>query len=117
MCAIMDLIGYYHGDPWRITPRSSAKSSRSFVRTDATEFHFAFFARTIPRSSTPAQTFLLLLLLGGADGAFRPAAYWLNPLSIIFSAYHGNTDSAVAFFLCLRLAFDDDKLLARSARK
>jgi hypothetical protein len=29
------------------------------------------------------------------------AAYWLNPLAIIFSSYHGNTDSAVAFFLLL----------------
>jgi hypothetical protein len=26
------------------------------------------------------------------------ASYWLNPLSITFSAYHGNTDSAVGFF-------------------
>lgn len=29
------------------------------------------------------------------------ACYWLHPLSIIFSAYHGNTDSSVAFFLML----------------
>jgi hypothetical protein len=29
------------------------------------------------------------------------AACWLHPLSILFSAYHGNTDSAVAFFALL----------------
>src|SRR5439155_730200 len=46
--------------------------------------------------------FLLLLLLGDCRWRFvAAAAYWLNPLSIIFSAYHGNTDSAVAFFLVL----------------
>jgi hypothetical protein len=26
------------------------------------------------------------------------AAYWLHPLAVIFSSYHGNTDSALAFF-------------------
>jgi Gpi18-like mannosyltransferase len=41
-------------------------------------------------------------LLGECRWCFvAAAAYWLNPLSIIFSAYHGNTDSAVAFFLLL----------------
>ena len=29
------------------------------------------------------------------------AAYWLNPLAMLLSAYHGNTDSAVAFFSLL----------------
>jgi hypothetical protein len=32
------------------------------------------------------------------------AAYWLNPLAIIFSAYHGNTDTAVAFFVLLAVS-------------
>jgi hypothetical protein len=31
------------------------------------------------------------------------AGYWLHPLAMIFSAYHGNVDSAVAFFLILCL--------------
>ena len=31
------------------------------------------------------------------------AAYWLHPLAILFSAYHGNTDTAVAFFALLSL--------------
>ncbi len=29
------------------------------------------------------------------------ACYWLCPLTMIFSAYHGNTDSSIAFFLLL----------------
>ena len=29
------------------------------------------------------------------------ACYWLHPLAIIFSSFHGNTDSAIAFFLLL----------------
>jgi hypothetical protein len=32
------------------------------------------------------------------------AAYWLHPLTLLFSAYHGNTDSAVAFFALLAMA-------------
>jgi Gpi18-like mannosyltransferase len=56
---------------------------------------------------------LLLLLLGECRWRFvAAAAYWLNPLSIIFSAYHGNTDSAVAFFLMLCVWFlSKDRLL------
>src|SRR5947208_15269483 len=58
--------------------------------------------------------FLLLLLLGASQWRFlSAAAYWLNPLSTIFSAYHGNTDSAVAFFLVLCVwLLSKDKLLA-----
>jgi hypothetical protein len=32
------------------------------------------------------------------------ACYWLNPLAIIFSSYHGNTDTGVAFFILLAIA-------------
>jgi len=31
------------------------------------------------------------------------AACWLNPLAALFSSYHGNTDSSVAFFVLLSL--------------
>ncbi|MGE4608681.1 MAG: hypothetical protein AAEJ52_18265 [Myxococcota bacterium] len=33
------------------------------------------------------------------------AGYWLNPLAVIFSSYHGNTDTAVAFFVLLAMSF------------
>ncbi len=46
----------------------------------------------------------LLLARVWRDSPFRYAllaGYWLNPLAILFSAYHGNTDTAVAFFMLL----------------
>jgi hypothetical protein len=49
-----------------------------------------------------ASALLLLKLLGCHPRRFLlTAAYWLNPLAILFSAYQGNTDTAIAFFLLL----------------
>ena len=42
-----------------------------------------------------------LLLVAFAGSPWRLAifaGYWLHPLAILFSAYHGNTDTSVAFF-------------------
>ncbi len=48
---------------------------------------------------------LVLHLLRGSRWRFvAAAAYWLHPLSMLFSAYHGNTDSAVAFLALLSMA-------------
>jgi hypothetical protein len=44
---------------------------------------------------------LLHLLRGYAYRYAIFAAYWLHPLAAIYSSYHGNTDSAVAFFALL----------------
>jgi hypothetical protein len=68
----------------------------------------------LPFAVIDAGTTLLLLSLFSssrgpslADGRIRfpsfiaAAAYWLHPLAMIFSAYHGNTDSAIAFSLLL----------------
>lgn len=46
---------------------------------------------------------LLRLLRGFRWRAAIVAAYWLHPLVWLFSAYHGNTDSAVAFFALLSM--------------
>jgi hypothetical protein len=43
------------------------------------------------------------------------AAYWISPLSIILSAYQGNTDSAVAFFLLLSVWFLSKPKIAAAA--
>ncbi len=49
--------------------------------------------------------YLLLQLLRPSRWRFAAAAaYWLHPLALLFSAYHGNTDSAVAFFALLSMA-------------
>jgi hypothetical protein len=48
---------------------------------------------------------LLLHLFRGSPWRYAAAAaYWLHPLALLLSAYHGNTDSAVAFFALLSLA-------------
>lgn len=48
---------------------------------------------------------LLLRLLRPSRWRFAAAAaYWLHPLALLFSAYHGNTDTAVAFFCLLSMS-------------
>src|SRR6266404_4408506 len=101
------LIGYYHSDPWANHPPFISKVESLFLRAaDATGIPFRIFLRAPFALLDTGTTFLLLLLLGGCRWRFvAAAAYWLNPLSIIFSAYHGNTDSAVAFFLLFASGF------------
>ena len=97
------LIGYYHGDPSANHPPFISEAEALLVRaSEGTGIPFRILLRA-PFALVDAGTaFLLLLLLGDCRWRFvAAAAYWLNPLSIIFSAYHGNTDSAVAFFLVL----------------
>ena len=81
---------------------------------------FAVLARLAEATDIPFRLLLrapfALLDLGSAllllhllrDCGYRYAilaAYWLHPLVVIFSAYHGNTDSAVAFFALLSVCF------------
>jgi hypothetical protein len=57
----------------------------------------------LPFALADAATALLLLQAFRGD-PWRyaiAAAYWLHPLAVLFSAYHGNTDSAVALFALL----------------
>ncbi len=109
------LIGYYHGDPSANHPPFISEVESLFLRAaDATGVPFRIFLRAPFALLDAATAFLLILLLGACRWRFvAAAAYWLNPLSIIFSAYHGNTDSAVAFFLVLCVwLLSKDKLLA-----
>jgi hypothetical protein len=109
------LIGYYHGDPSaNHPPFISEVESWLFASSDATGVPFRIFLRAPFALLDAATAFLLFSLLGACRWRFAAAgAYWLNPLSIIFSAYHGNTDSAVAFFLVLCIwLLSKDKLLA-----
>ncbi len=109
------LIGYYHGDPSaNHPPFISEVESWLFTASDTTGVPFRIFLRAPFAMLDAVTTFLLLLSLGVSQWRFLTAAvYWLNPLSIIFSAYHGNTDSAVAFFLLLCVwLLSKDKLLA-----
>jgi Predicted integral membrane protein len=97
------LIAYYHGDPSANHPPFITGLETFALRVaDATGIPFRVLLRAPFALLDLGTTFLLLRLFGECRWRFIVAAvYWLNPLSIIFSAYHGNTDSAVAFFLAL----------------
>ena len=109
------LIAYYHGDPSANHPPFITEVEARFLRVShATGTPFRILLRAPFAVLDVGTTFLLLGLLGHCRWRFlAAAAYWLNPLSIIFSAYHGNTDSAVAFFLVLCVwLLSNEKLIA-----
>jgi Gpi18-like mannosyltransferase len=97
------LIAYYRGDPSANHPPFITEVEMLFYRiSKATGIPFRILLRAPFASLDLGTAFLLLLLFDERRGRFVAAAVcWLNPLSIIFSAYHGNTDSAVAFLLIL----------------
>ncbi len=99
----LGLINYYHAEPTANHPPFIFEVE-SLLSTAATTSGIPFrILLRAPFAIIDAGTmFLLLSLLPASRYRFLAAAgYWLNPLSIIFSAYHGNTDSAVAFLLLL----------------
>jgi hypothetical protein len=97
------LVGYYHVDPSANHPPFISEVESLLLRaSDATGIPFRILLRAPFALLDLGTAFLLGLLLGDCRWRFlAAAAYWLNPLAIIFSAYHGNTDAAVAFFLVL----------------
>ena len=102
------LIDYYHGGRFTFNhPPPMGLAARAISTLAAmTGLSFAFLFR-LPFALLDAFTALLLLraLAQAKHRGLRNARYalaslyWVSPLSIIFSAYHGNSDSSVAFFL------------------
>jgi len=96
------LIAYYHGGEFIFNhpPLMGEIFSRLYLLAAQTGVPFAVFLRG-PFAVLDLGTALLLLkLLDGNPHRYAFfAAYWLLPLAILFSSYHGNTDSALAFFL------------------
>jgi hypothetical protein len=102
------LMAYYHGGQYTFNhpPLMGWLASAGWSLADATGIPFRLLLRT-PTALLDAGTAALLVLALGrcTSEALRRAryalgaAYWLSPLAIIFSAHHGNTDSAVAFFV------------------
>jgi hypothetical protein len=99
----LGLIGYYHSNALMNHPPFIAVVASLLLRlADATGIPFRILLRGPFVLLDGGTTLLLLGLLWHKPWRFAAAAgYWLNPLSLIFSAYHGNTDSAVAFFVLL----------------
>jgi len=96
------LIHYYHGGRYRFNhpPLMGEIFSRLSQLSVRSGVPFAVFLRA-PFAILDLGTLLLLLkLLAGDSRRFLlSAGYWLLPPAMVFSAYHGNTDSGLAFFL------------------
>jgi hypothetical protein len=97
------LIGYYHtGKEANHPPFISYAESLLLRAADAVGIPYRIVLRLPFALLDAGTTALLVLVLNGNRHRWRLAAlYWLNPLAIIFSAYHGNTDSAIPVFLLL----------------
>jgi hypothetical protein len=99
------LIPYYHGGQYIFNhpPLMGEIFSRLYVLAALWDVPFRVFLRA-PFALLDLGTALLLMqLLRMSAYAYARhllfALYWLFPLAIILSSYHGNTDSALAFFL------------------
>ncbi len=101
------LIGYYHANEWANHPPFISKVASLILRaSEAMGIPFRITFRA-PFALIDAGTACLLLALL-REKSWRYLAmlsYWLSPVAIILSAYHGNTDCAIAFFLVLCLWF------------
>lgn len=97
----LGLINYYHAEPTANHPPPIFEFEAAlYAAATKTNIPFRFLLRAPFAIVDAGTTFFLLTLLPASRYRFVAAAtYWLNPLSIIFSAYHGNTDSAVGFLL------------------
>ena len=96
------LIAYYQRGPLQFNhPPPAAWLMSSLARlAEITGLSFSTLLRLPFALFDLASVFLLLRLLSGSTQAYwLAAAFWLHPLAILFSSYHGNTDSSVAFFL------------------
>jgi len=97
------LIGYYHANgEMNHPPFISVIISWLLKLSGASGVPFRILLRA-PFAMLDAGT-AILLLYSFCESRYRfliAAGYWLHPLAMIFSAYHGNTDSSVAFFLML----------------
>jgi len=97
------LIGYYHANgEMNHPPFIGIIMSWLLKLSGAGGVPFRILLRA-PFAALDAGTAILLMYCF-CFGPYRfliAAGYWLHPLAMIFSAYHGNTDSSVAFFLVL----------------
>jgi hypothetical protein len=100
------LVGYYEWqEVFNHPPFIGKAMSLLWVLARTTEIPFALLLRAPFAVLDLGNALLLLRLFRSSRYRYAIfAAYWLNPLSIIDSAYHGNTDTAVAFFALLAVA-------------
>lgn len=97
-----DLAAYYRAGSFQYNhpPPISLIFSHLFPIAKATGISFPALLRLPFALFDLASVWLILRLLSGHPNARLIAAlFWLHPLAIIYSSYHGNTDSAIACFL------------------
>jgi hypothetical protein len=102
------LIAYYHGGQYIFNhpPLMGEIFSRLYSLAAITNIPFAVFLRLPFAVLDFGTAWLLLRLMGPSRWRYAIfAAYWLSPLAILFSAYHGNTDSALALALVAAVLF------------
>lgn len=93
---------YHDGKDANHPPLISAVQAQLLRLADASGVSYRVLLRMPFALFDAGSVVLLLLILKRAPRRyFIAGAYWLNPVALILSAYHGNTDSAVAFFLLL----------------
>ena len=99
------LISYYrHGYTFNHPPPISLLVAGLHAAAAALGLPFALLLRAPFALLDAATTALLAALLRGQRARWLIAAgYWLHPLAWIYSSFHGNTDSGVAFFVLLAL--------------
>ena len=99
------LIGYYHANSFANHPPLISKVAGLILQVSAlTHIPFRILFRA-PFAILDAGNalFLFLLLPENRWRSLATACYWLSPAAILISAYHGNTDTAIAFFVLLTI--------------
>jgi hypothetical protein len=101
------LIGYYHANSFANHPPLISEVASVILQTStATHIPFRILFRGLFALFDAGNATLLFTLLSGNRRRFPATViYWLSPVAIIISSFHGNTDTAVAFFLLLAIWF------------
>jgi hypothetical protein len=99
------LIGYYHANSFANHPPFMSETAALLLRISTlTHIPFKIVFRAPFAVIDAANAFLLFALLPRSKcRSLAVAGYWLSPAAIIISAYHGNTDTAVPFFILLSI--------------
>jgi hypothetical protein len=109
------LIGYYHANSFaNHPPLVSELGSLMFETSVASGIPFRILFRGLFALLDAANALLLFVLLPADRRRFLlTACYWISPAAIIISSFHGNTDTAVAFFLLLSIWLARDSRTVR----
>jgi hypothetical protein len=103
----LGIMGYYRSNPYANHPPSMFFAASWILKlSEAAGIPFRILFR-LPFCFVDAGiTVLLIALIMPRTWRFvAGTCYWLHPLSLIYSAYHGNTDIAIPFFLLLSVWF------------